>query len=26
LEEGLSLTYAWMKAHLDLYHPERYQR
>jgi len=26
LEEGLSLTYAWMKAHLDLYHPDRYQR
>jgi dTDP-glucose 4,6-dehydratase len=26
LEEGLSLTYAWMKAHLDFYHPERYQR
>jgi len=26
LEEGLSLTYTWMKAHLDLYRPERYQR
>ncbi len=26
LEEGLSLTYAWMKAHLDLYNPDRYQR
>jgi len=26
LDEGLALTYAWIKAHLELYHPERYQR
>jgi NAD dependent epimerase/dehydratase len=26
MEEGLALTVAWIKAHLDLYHPERYQR
>jgi NAD dependent epimerase/dehydratase len=26
MEEGLALTVAWIKAHLDLYHPENYQR
>jgi NAD dependent epimerase/dehydratase len=26
LEEGLSLTYTWIKAHLELYHHKNYQR